>query len=78
MKNSKIFKLMLVGMILLTSFQTYAFTDCSDEDLITAMSMDEDVIKTIELSATVATVYGIAGAEINNLPIEAKEKLRKS
>lgn len=78
MKNSKIFKILLVGMILLTSIQTYAFTDCSDEDLITAMSMDEDVKATIELSAKVSMIYGIAGNEVNNLPNDAKDKLNKA
>ena len=78
MKNSKIFKILLVGIILLTSIQTYAFNSCSDEDLIEKMSVDEDVNQLLELSVKTALVYGIGGEEINNFPDEAKDKINSS
>jgi hypothetical protein len=70
MKNSKIFKIMLVGIILLTSIQTYASTNCSDPDLVTAMSMDEDVQSLFGLSARVSMALTLTAGE---MPDEVKD-----
>ncbi|MFC4633419.1 hypothetical protein ACFO3O_05850 [Dokdonia ponticola] len=73
MKNSKIFKLMLVGMILLTSIQTYAFNNCSETDLVTAMSVDEDVKSLFDISARVSIALTMSAGEV---PDEVKGAIK--